>query len=92
MAANELQHAQAEVLRLGAEKEMLCQQRNALQMETASLSQVKGQLESKVGSLEVKGHSIQEELRQKLVAREEECVKYNKQLANLKAHLIEVSK
>ena len=89
-ATNESQHAQAEVLRLSAEKEMLCQQRHALQMEIASLSEVRGQLESKVGSLEEGGRSVEAELRGKLAAREEECVKSNKQLAKLKAHLIEV--
>ena len=86
----ELQQAQAEVLRISAEKEMLSHQRSALQMEVTSLSQVRGQLESKVQSLEVDGCSVQDELRKKLEAKEEECDKYSRQLAKLKTHLIEV--
>jgi chromosome segregation ATPase len=92
-SASELQQARAEGLRVSAEKEMLNQQRNALQAEMTNLSQVKGQLESKVQSLEGSGGALGrlgEELQRKLEAKEQECAKYIKQLANLKAHLIEV--
>ena len=90
VSTSELQQARAAVLRVSAEKEMLNQQRNALQAEVTGLSQVKSQLESKVWSLEESGGSLWEELQRKLEAKEQECSKYSKQLANLKAHLIEV--
>ena len=92
-STSELQQARTEGLRVSAEKEMLNQQRNALQVEMTNLSQVKSQLESKVRSLEDRGGAqsrLGEELQRKLEAKEQECAKYNKQLANLKAHLIEV--
>lgn len=90
IAKDELRQARADVLRVSAEKEMLNHQRNALQTEVASLSQFRGQLESKVRSLEAGGRSLEEELSQKLEAKEEECLRFSRQLANLKAHLIEV--
>lgn len=92
-STSELQQARTEGLRVSAEKEMLNQQRNALQAEMTNLSQVKGQLESKIRSLEDRGGAqgrLGEELQRKLEAKEQECAKYSKQLANLKAHLIEV--
>ena len=92
-STSELQQARTEGLKVSAEKEMLNQQRNALQVEVTNLSQVKSQLESKVRSLEDRGGAqsqLGEELQRKLEAKEQECAKYNKQLANLKAHLIEV--
>ena len=85
-----LRQTELKLAEVTSTKEELSSVVNVLKPRVDSLKSTKDQLEAKIQTMEGLSHSLQKELQDKLENKHQECVKYSKQLSQLRAHLIEV--